>query len=529
MDGTPIGDQLPSVGRWVKGPPFAGSPPHILDLVEPRLGAAAAAVVDSEGVFGYRALDEASGAVARLLLARGVRRDEPVVVHATASRWAVAAMLGVLRAGSRYVPVDAGFPEDRQRRMAERSGARFALVPDEPGETDAQQRPWGDSGPERVPCGPADLGPADLGPADLGPADLGPAADGAFTGRRGTLAYTCFTSGSTGLPEPVTVPATALGWSTAARLRHYTDPVGVFLLCSSISFDSSMAGIWWTLATGGTLVIPEGRPGDLLATARAAERHGATHLLMVPSLYGAALRGGLAPRLRTLTTVIVAGESCPPALVARHMAELPQAKLHNEYGPTECTVWATVHTCTPADARARTVPIGRPVTGVCAYLAPGADGGPGELWLAGPGLADTDAPTARNRFVTRDGTRCFRTGDLVTLGDGGELLFHGRSDHQLKLGGLRVERGEIEQALTACDGVVEAGVGLTATARPRPIGFVVTAADEAIDVQRIRTQLLRTLPTTALPARVIAVPALPRLPNGKVDHGTLDHRAATGK
>ncbi|MCF3121147.1 amino acid adenylation domain-containing protein [Streptomyces arenae] len=503
------GAELPAAGRWLTGPPFGGRPPHILDLVEPHLGRDAPAVADAEGLFGYRALDEASRAVARLLLARGTGRDEPVVVHATASRWTIAALLGVLRAGCRYVPVDAGFPEDRQLRMARRSGARLALVPDPPQGTDPRDAARATGDLERVSCGPADLDTS---------------RDHGFPTRRGALAYTCFTSGSTGLPEPVTVPATALGWSTAARLRHYAEPVGAFLLCSSISFDSSMAGIWWTLATGGLLVVPEGRPGDLLALARAAERHGASHLLLVPSLYGAALRGGLAPRLRTLTTVIVAGETCPPALVERHLAALPQAALHNEYGPTECTVWSTVHTCTAADARARTVPIGRPVSGVSVHLAPAADGGPGELCVAGPGLAD--AASARDRFVTVDGTRCFRTGDLVTVRDDGALLFHGRRDHQLKLGGLRVERAEIEQALTACQGVVEAGVGVTASPRPRPVGFVVTS-EETLDVHRIRTQLLRSLPTTALPARVVAVSALPRLPNGKVDHGTLDDRAAT--
>ncbi|QEV16707.1 amino acid adenylation domain-containing protein [Streptomyces alboniger] len=480
----------------------ASGPPHILDLVEPRLHAPGPAVADSEGTFGYRELDAASRAVARLLLARGARRDEPVVVHATASRGTVAALLGVVRAGCRFVPVDAGFPGERRRLMVRRSGARFLLAPD----GHALALP---GGPEPVPCGSA------FSDAPR---------DDRFPLRRGSHAYTCFTSGSTGLPEPVTISATALGWSTAARLTHYPAPVGAFLLCSSISFDSSMAGIWWTLATGGLLVVPDGRPGDLLALARAAELHDATHVLMVPSLYGAALRGGLAPRLRTLTTVIVAGETCPPALVARHLADLPRAALYNEYGPTECTVWATVHTCTPADAAARTVPIGRPVTGVTAHIEPSEEGAPGELYLAGPGLAVEGGRA--DRFVIRDGMRCFRTGDLVTVRDDGELLFHGRTDHQLKLGGMRVERAEIEQALTSCDGITEAGVGVTGTARPRPIGFVVTDGG-ALDERRIRTQLLSSLPTTALPARVVAVPALPRLPNGKVDYRALDRRATT--
>ncbi|MGW2231395.1 amino acid adenylation domain-containing protein [Streptomyces formicae] len=484
------------------GPRWTGEPPHILDLVEPRLGGRASAVADGTGTFSYRELDEVSRAVAHALLARGARPDEPVVVHGTASRHTIAALLGVLRAGCCYVPVDAGFPEERRRLMAQGCGARFVLVPEE-NETGAV------AGLEHVALATRQRTGQPSGPADAS---------------RGTHAYTCFTSGSTGLPKPVTIAATSLGWSTAARLRHYAERVGAFLLCSSLSFDSSMAGIWWTLASGGLLVVPGGRPGDLLAVARAAERHHATHLLMVPSLYGAALRGGLAPRLRTLTTVIVAGESCSPALVARHLAELPQAELYNEYGPTECTVWATVHACAPADARARAVPIGRPIAGVTLHIAAAPDApGTGELYIAGPGLAvpGTDA----ERFVDLHGTRHYRTGDLVTVREDGELLFRGRADHQLKLGGVRVERAEIERALTSCDGITDAGIGVSGAPRPRPVGFVVTGGT-ALDEQRVRAQLLRSLPTTALPARVIAVPALPRLPNGKVDYGTLDRRAA---
>ncbi|WPO75389.1 AMP-binding protein [Streptomyces sp. KN37] len=145
--------------------------------------------------------------------------------------------------------------------------------------------------------------------------------------------------------------------------------------------------IWWTLATGGLLVVPAGRPGDRPALARAAEQYDAMPLLVIPSLYGAALRG--------------AGESCPPALVARHPSELPRAALHNGYGPTERTVWATVHACA-ADATAPTVPIGRPVAGVTAYVVP-TGGGPGVPYLAGPGLAEEGG--GADRFVTHDGVR----------------------------------------------------------------------------------------------------------------------------
>ncbi|MGX7671820.1 amino acid adenylation domain-containing protein [Plantactinospora sp. DSM 117369] len=537
------------------GPELA-YPEHILDLLEPRLAGAGPAVVDRDGGLDYPELREWSGAVAAALRDRGVRRDEPVLVHTRLSRWAVVGMLGVLRAGARYVAVDAAFPLRRQHQLAGSSGARVALaqpgLPPLPGRHDT------------------------LGLDALPTPSAGPAST------RGTLAYTCFTSGSTGRPKGVTISTAALAYSTAARLGYYPEPVTAFLLCSSISFDSSVAGIYWTLACGGTLVVPSDRPTDLVAVGQAASRYAASHLLMVPSLYGVALRGGLARHLGSLRTVIVAGESCPPELVARHLAALPQARLYNEYGPTECTVWSTVHECRPADAEGRSVPIGGPIPGTRVYVC-GEDGGPvpageiGELCIGGPGLAvsrdpddgptdhtgvgdpdgeragasapDGDSASApdgdraeggdragragggdRSPFGVLGGERVYRTGDLVSVRADGVLDFHGRADFQLKLGGVRVERAEIAHALGTADGVRAAGVGVVSDPEPggrggrhRLVGFVVPAADP-LDRRRLREHLLALLPAAALPARIELVAALPRLPNGKIDNTELDRR-----
>ncbi|HET6212386.1 MAG TPA: AMP-binding protein, partial [Micromonosporaceae bacterium] len=251
--------------------PLIPYPQHILDLLEPRLATDAVAVLDREAALTYRQLGAASAGIAAALRGRGVATGEAVIVHARNSRWAVVGMLGVLRAGARYVPVDAAFPIQRQQHLAAASGARIAVVePDLP-----------------MPLGRFDTVTVD-----------GRHPVGATT--RGPLAYTCYTSGSTGLPKGVTISAAALAYSTAARLAYYPRPVTTFLLSSSISFDSSVAGIYWTLASGGTLVIPSDRTTDLVALGRAAHRHAASHLLMVPSLYGIALRGGLAGQLRSL-------------------------------------------------------------------------------------------------------------------------------------------------------------------------------------------------------------------------------------
>ncbi|GAA3158501.1 amino acid adenylation domain-containing protein [Nonomuraea salmonea] len=452
----------------------------MLELIEAHLTSPATAIADREGELSYRELDRRSAGLARALLEAGLRPDEPVVIHAHLSRWAVIGMLAVLRAGGRYVAIDAAFPVGRQQDVAQACGARIALI--EPDMIVPLNGPSCRIGMTTLSGGPVPAGQA-------------------------RLAYTCYTSGSTGTPKPVTISRAALAWSTSARLTYYPSPVTGFLLCSSISFDSSVAGIYWTLASGGTLVIPSQRPSDLAAAARFAAQHRPSHLLMVPSLYGLALRNGLADAFGSLDTVIVAGETCPPALVGAHYAALPEAILHNEYGPTECTVWSTVHRCVPEDARSSRVPIGHPVPGARVSIAkPNADG-VGELVISGPGLAEGVGDA-------------YRTGDLVSRRGDGALLFHGRADHQLKLSGARVERAEIEHAMAAFPGVREAAVGVT-RGLARLKGFLVTE-QERIDRRALRAHLLDRLPVVAVPAVFERVDGLPRLPNGKVDYTALD-------
>src|SRR5262249_11182301 len=169
--------------------------------------------------------------------------------------------------------------------------------------------------------------------------------------------------------------------------------VGRYLLVSSVAFDSSVAGLFWTLGQGGTLVLPgPGETTDPRALGALARRHRATHFLGVPSLYGLLLEQAGPSDLATVRVAIVAGEPCPPGLVARHFKALPGASLVNEYGPTEATVWATAHACAPGDGAPGLVPIGRPVAGTRAYvLDPRGNEVPvgvtGELHLGGDGVA----------------------------------------------------------------------------------------------------------------------------------------------
>ena len=160
----------------------------------------------------------------------------------------------------------------------------------------------------------------------------------------GDLAYVIYTSGSTGKPKGVPITHANIMASTKARFKFYIENPTVFLLLSSISFDSSKAGIFWTLCTGGNLVIAEKRmEQDMTMMEKVIAQNRVTHLLLLPTLYQLILEYTAPDSLATLSTIIVAGESCPEQLPELHFEKLPNALLFNEYGPTEATVWCAVH------------------------------------------------------------------------------------------------------------------------------------------------------------------------------------------
>ncbi len=291
-----------------------------------------------------------------------------------------------------------------------------------------------------------------------------------------------------------------------------------------------MAGLFWTLAGGGTLVIATGDDRrDPRRIAQVLESAEVTHTLMLPQLWGLTLEAAEQGALDALRCVIVAGEACPAELPPRHRARLPGTRLFNEYGPTEATVWATVHPCSGEEAGL--VPIGRPIPGMQALVmdANGAllpHGAEGELCLAGPGvtggyLAAPERTAAR--FVPHPhepGVRLYRTGDRVRLDHRGDLLFLGRMDRQVKVRGYRLEPGEVEAALLECPGVREACVDLEAGAEPpRLVAWL--AGQEVPDAQELRARLSASLPAWMVPSAFVILPALPRGATGKLDRARL--------
>ncbi|WP_097972572.1 non-ribosomal peptide synthetase [Streptomyces sp. gb14] len=459
----------------------------------------------------YRQLDTAANALAHDLVAHGVRPQDRVAVMLPRTVEAVVALLAVAKTGAVYLPVDPDYPAERIAHML--ADAAPTLVLTAPG------TPASDGVPRMEADGSLLARTAD---------DPGLWR----TQRPDAAAYIIYTSGSTGRPKGVAVTHTGL----PALARTLSDAFGAgpgdrVLQFASLSFDTSVWEIVMALFSGAALeIVPaDRRLGEPLAAFLA--EHRVTHLTVPPAVLAALPEDAVAPG----TTLIVAGEACTPALVR---AWAPRTRMFNSYGPTETTVDATLWRCDPDRLRTEDtspVPVGAAVAETAALvldaaLRPVPPGTPGELYVAGSGLArgylGRPGLTA-TRFVAAPfgppGTRMYRTGDLARRRADGELEYLGRADHQVKLRGFRIELGEIESALTALDGVRQAAAVLR---EDRPghrllAAYAVARPGADLDPDRLRTELARTLPDYAVPATLTLLPALPLGPTGKVDRAAL--------
>ncbi|MBA0051202.1 non-ribosomal peptide synthetase [Streptomyces sp. AJS327] len=468
------------------------------------------AVEDAGTRLSYRALLDQADAVAGALHARGLGRESRIGVLAEPSATAVAAVLGVLRAGATYVPLNPAFPAARLAAMLRDAGCGLVLG-------DAA---WSGRLPGVEVRSPAELAHASGTPPPARAPDPGDAA------------YVVYTSGTSGEPKGVVVEHRSLAASTAGRLATYGRPE-VFLLLSPLSFDSSMAGLWSTLTSGGRLVVASA--GDVRDPERLlglVARRRVTALLAVPALYAGLLdraeRAGAAA-LASLRLVVTAGEELPRELVDRHFGLLHGTVLANEYGPTEATVWSTVRVFgEPAP-----VDIGGPAPGAVLSVRDRAGeplprGVPGELYVGGTGVARgyLGRPEATaERFADGPGGRTYRTGDIVCWNERDGLDFLGRSDGLVKVRGHRVELGAVETALRAERDVTDAAV-LAAPGGAGLDAFLAVRPD--FDERRTRERLARRLPPVMVPTSFTVLAELPRTAHGKVDRAALREPPAPG-
>ncbi len=476
----------------------------------------------------------------------------PVGLWVERSAGMIVALLGILKSGAAYLPIDAETPAERLARLlaAAQAGAPPRLLVTTSGLLAGL--PAGRA-PEGV-C--AVLLDAERRPIACGD---GEPASGASPALPENLAYILYTSGSTGFPKGVAVThRSAVAYTRAIAERYGLGLGDRALQFASLSFDASVEEIFTALATGAALVVRTEIDDPDRFLARCREQR-LTHL-SVPTAYwhqlAAALDDGATGRADPppdLRLVVIGGERALAESWARWGRERgglqPAIRLFNAYGPTEATIAATLHEHAGAAdaglaAKGRAVPIGRPLPGVSAQvldreLRPVAIGAVGELCLGGVGLARgylgrPDLTAAAFVPDPREmGTRIYRSGDFVRLLADGRLEFAGRADAQVKVRGFRIELGEIEAALAAHPAVRQAAAVAPedASGNRRLIAFVVPRepsdpSTSPIDLDALGDFLAARLPAYMLP-ELAAAAALPLTAAGKVDRGALLREAAT--
>ncbi|WP_301175268.1 non-ribosomal peptide synthetase [Actinomadura geliboluensis] len=473
----------------------------------------APAVTHAGTTLTYRELDERAGRLARRLIARGAGPGDFVALALPRDENLVVAALAVLKSGAAYQPIDLAYPADRIAFMLD--DASPACVITAPGADLPGATPRLELDPSSLAAPPGgDTAAAAVTDADrvrpLHPADA---------------AYVIYTSGSTGRPKGVVVShAGAADLCAWAEKDFGPERLARVLFSTSLNFDVSVFEWLTPLTMGGHIEVVR----DLLEV---GERGGWSGTLVsgVPSAMSALLAAG-APALEA-GDVVLAGEALPAKLVHDLRALLPDARIANIYGPTEATVYATAW-FDDGNAAGR-APIGGPIANTRAYvldasLRPVPAGVPGELYLAGAGLArgylDRSALTAE-RFVAcpfgEPGERMYRTGDLARWNAAGQIEYLGRLDHQVKIRGFRIELGEIEAALSRHPAVGQAVVvpREDQPGTPRLIAYVVPAGP--VDSDELRRFAAETLPAYMVPAAVVPLDALPLNPSGKLDRAAL--------
>ncbi|MCE0537495.1 non-ribosomal peptide synthetase [Kineosporia rhizophila] len=456
----------------------------------------------------YQELSERADAVATHLQGQGVGQGDVVGVLTERTPAAIAAMLGVLRAGAAYLPLDVQNPDARLRDLLEDTSARICLA----------QKPFGDR-----KCFPDDCQMVDL---DELPAT---AVFEDVELRENDLAYVIYTSGSTGKPKGVQIEHGALMNYLHWGLSEFGVTADTRLpLLTSLSFDVTGTSVFLPLISGGTVVLMREQPNHL-SLRKLLTTTGSTMLNLTPSHLELIGRLDIAPP--GFRSIVVVGEALRLEVAARAQEMFgAECRIINEYGPTEATIGITSHVFDPVlDAERSTVPIGVPAPNTQVHLLDPSGrfvptGEVGEMYLAGAQLArgylgrpDLNA----ERFPTLvDGTRLYRTGDLARWLPSGGLEFLGRIDDQVKIRGHRVEPAEIASVLEEHPQVSRAVV----VPRSGPTGKVLygyVLSDSEVSADELLAFAGERLPAYMVPAAVIQVPAIPYSISGKVDARAL--------
>jgi amino acid adenylation domain-containing protein len=461
----------------------------------------------------YAELDAQVNGLARVLQQLGVGPGVLVAVCIERSAEMLVALLGIMRAGGAYVPVDPAFPADRQRFMLEDASVgvivtQESLLP-KFARYGAQCLCLDRDGP-RIAAAGGTAPPCAVGPDDL--------------------AYVMYTSGSTGRPKGVQIQHSALvNFLTTMADQPGLGADDVLVAVTTLSFDIAGLELYLPLAVGGRVVVATQEvSADPRALAALIDSAGATVVQATPTTWRMLVDSGWTGR-RGLKALC--GGEALPQILAEQLLERG-LELWNMYGPTETTIWSTVSQVQSGEP----LTIGRPIANTALYilddeLQPVPLGVPGELHIGGDGIARgylnrpelTAERFVPNPFDARDDARIYKTGDLARYRDDGRVEFLGRRDHQVKVRGFRIELGEIETALARLPGVT-AVVAVAREDSPgdaRLVAYVVLDGSPPVTANALRRSLADVLPAYMVPSVVVALDELPLTPNGKIDRKAL--------
>ncbi|GHD35857.1 hypothetical protein GCM10007147_42630 [Nocardiopsis kunsanensis] len=479
----------------------------------------------------YGELDTRANRLAHRLRELGAGREELVGICLPRGLELTVALLGVLKAGAAYLPLDPDHPAERFRYLLDDTGARIVVT--DGGLSDRIAEAAGSLDHTVVLDGPEEAARMAGMPGEAPRVGAHP----------DDLAYTIYTSGSTGRPKGVQVPhSNVVRLLTATEPEYGFGPEDVGLMAHSFAFDVSVWEIWGALCYGGRLVIvPAEIPRSPWDLAEVLAAEGVTVLNQTPSAFRSlvelAERGDLTPERFRLRLVVFGGEALDPASLEPWWDLFGGAtpQLVNMYGITETTVHTTYRPVGPADLGGDRSPVGEPIGDLSVYvldenLRPAPVGAPGEIHVSGPGVArgylGRPALTAE-RFVPDPygppGSRMYRSGDKARVLTNGDTGFLGRYDDQVKIRGFRIEPGEIESRLTDHPDVRSAAVLVDRSedGMSRLVAYVVPDEGKSVSAPGLRSYLSASLPSYMVPAFFVPLDGLPLTVNGKLDRRAL--------
>ncbi len=472
------------------------------------------AVASADGELSYAALDAQANVLAHRLIAAGVRVGDLVGVGVPRGVPMAVAVLGVLKAGAGYTMLDPEFPAARLAEVAGMAGVSAVVLDSAAG---------------------GDWSWVDVPVLELAEPGTGPATDPSVPVDAGQVACVMFTSGSTGRPKAIVTSHRALVDTLLGQRFVDSERDPVWLQCSPVSWDAFALELFAPLLTGGLCVLQPGQRPEPEAMVELVARHRVSTVHASASLLNFLIEEypGVFRRLRH---VLTGGEAASVPHLARLREQYPNLVVTNGYSPVECTIFTVAHELRDTDvaAGAGSVPVGRPVAGMrLLVLDAGLQlvpaGVPGELYMAGTGLADGylgQPGLTAGRFVANPyaaGERMYRTGDLVSWRPDGTLEFHGRADEQIKIRGFRIEPAEITAVLGSLPSIRHAAVHAWGSGNDKKlVGYLVAEpGTPPLDVAALRREVKLRLPDHLVPSQLVQLDALPISATGKLDRSKL--------